>query len=357
MNILDRYIALSLVKITALVLFVLLFLLSFFTLIEELNSIGRGNYDVWQALRYTLFTLPKLAFELFPITAVIGSITTLGLFARNNELVVLRTSGVSQIRISLALLQGAFVLVFFALLVSEWLLPYAEKNAKLVHAMAFSQQVSAKSTEGFWSKNDQGFFYINKVLLGQRIEGLQIYAFDDDYKLKHKIDAEYAVYKDDGWVLENVVRIEFSASGVKRTELERDFWQGYLQPEVIHLNTVKPQFLSLLELFQYIQYLKVNGQHVAVYVHAFWSKIVYPFSIVMMVLIAVPMVKVSARSLAISRQIFVGCFVGLIFHICYQIIHYVGIVFAVHPIVSLALPMLLVLLSVGWLIYRASVVR
>lgn len=357
MKILDRYIALNLVKTTALALFVLLLLLSFFTLVEELDSIGRGNYDIWQALRYTLFTMPKLAFELFPITAVIGSITTLGLLARSNELLVLRTSGISQARLSLAICQGACILIFVSLLISEWLLPYAEKNAKLSRAMAFSQQISVKTIDGFWSKNDQSFFYINKILLGQRIEGLQIYEFDDDYKLKNKIDAKSAVYKDDAWMLEDVIRIEISPSGIKKKQLEQAVWQTSLKPDVIDLKTVKPQFLSLVELFQYIKYLKVNGQDSALYVHAFWSKIVYPFSILMMVLIAVPMVKNYTRSLAIGQWIFIGCLVGLIFHVCYQIIHHIGIVYVVHPIISLLLPVLCVLLFIGWLIYRASFVR
>ena len=357
MNILDRYIVVSLIKTTALALFVLLMLLSFFTLIEELDSVGRGNYDVWQALRYMLLTMPKLAFELFPITAVIGSITTLGLFARSNELLVLRTAGVSQMRLSLALCQGAGILIVCALLVSEWLLPYAEKNAKLGRAMAISQQYSVQSTEGFWSKNDRSFVYINEILLSQRIAGLQIYEFDYDDKLTSKIDAKWAVYKDNGWLLEDVIRVNISPAGIKKTRLEQFFWQTDLKPDVIDLSIVNPQFLALVELFQYIQYLKLNEQDSAIYVHAFWSKIVYPFSILMMVLIAVPMIKNHTRSLAISRQIFVGCFVGLIFHICYQIIHHIGIIYAVHPIISLALPTLAALLCIAWLIYKASFVR
>ena len=78
MKILDRYIALTLIKITLLALFSLVLLFSFFALVDQLDSTGRGNYGVWQALTYVFLTVPRLSFELFPIAAVIGSMATLG---------------------------------------------------------------------------------------------------------------------------------------------------------------------------------------------------------------------------------------------------------------------------------------
>ena len=78
MKILDRYIALTLIKVTLLVLFSLVLLFSFFALVDQLDSTGRGNYGVWQAITYVFLTTPRLTFELFPIAAVIGSMTTLG---------------------------------------------------------------------------------------------------------------------------------------------------------------------------------------------------------------------------------------------------------------------------------------
>jgi len=91
MKILDRYIALTLIQITLLVLFSLVLLFSFFALVDQLDSTGRGNYGVWQAITYVFLTTPRLSFELFPIAAVIGSMTTLGMFSKNSELAVIRT--------------------------------------------------------------------------------------------------------------------------------------------------------------------------------------------------------------------------------------------------------------------------
>jgi hypothetical protein len=89
-KILDHYIALTLIKVTLLVLFSLVLLFSFFALVDQLDDTGRGNYGVWQAITFVFLTTPRLTFELFPIAAVIGSMTTLGMFAKNSEVTGLR---------------------------------------------------------------------------------------------------------------------------------------------------------------------------------------------------------------------------------------------------------------------------
>ena len=48
-------------------------LFCFFSLIDQLEDTGKGSYGVSQAVTYVLLTMPRLAYELFPIAAVIGS--------------------------------------------------------------------------------------------------------------------------------------------------------------------------------------------------------------------------------------------------------------------------------------------
>ncbi len=123
MRILDRYIELTLIKVTLLALFSLVLLFSFIELVDELGKTGRGNYGVWQALMYVFLTVPRLSIELFPIAAVIGSMATLGMFTKNSELAVIRTSGMSQLRLAWSLIKGAAVLICISLFVCEVISP------------------------------------------------------------------------------------------------------------------------------------------------------------------------------------------------------------------------------------------
>ncbi|MCH8845263.1 MAG: LPS export ABC transporter permease LptG [Proteobacteria bacterium] len=354
MKILDHYIALTLIKTTLLALFSLVILFSFFSLVDQLDSTGKGNYGVWQALYYVFLTIPRLSSELFPIAAVIGSMTTLGMFARHSELAVIRTSGISQLRFAWPLCKGAAILIFISLLVGEVLSPYTEETAQHMRSVALSEQITLKTKYGFWTRDGQSFINIRKILPGDRVEGIYIYEFDDADKLRTSTFAKRAEYKDEQWVLEDIRQTEITDHGVNVRQMNFATWEALLNPDVINLIIIKPQFLSFMGLYNYISYLKVNGQSSVIYEQALWLKIINPFSIIVMVLIAVPLVKSYSRMTAVGQRVFLGCLIGIIFHIINQISGHLGVVYNLHPALSVTLPTLLMLAVIGWLLHKST---
>ncbi len=59
MKILDRYIFRTVVTTTAVALLVLLLLESFLSLLMELESVGKGNFNFASVMRYLLFIQPQ----------------------------------------------------------------------------------------------------------------------------------------------------------------------------------------------------------------------------------------------------------------------------------------------------------
>ena len=100
-----RYIGKNIIASSLLALVILTIIFSFFSLVDQLDATGRGNYGVFQAIEYVLLTIPRLSYELFPIATVIGCMAGLGMIANNNELVILRTSGLSKIQLSFSLIK------------------------------------------------------------------------------------------------------------------------------------------------------------------------------------------------------------------------------------------------------------
>src|SRR5262249_37412274 len=74
---------------------VFLMLGGLWVLIDQQDDIGTGRYTAWSALWYTLLNLPQQAYELLPITVLIGALLGLGSLARGSELTVVRATGVS----------------------------------------------------------------------------------------------------------------------------------------------------------------------------------------------------------------------------------------------------------------------
>ena len=357
MKILDRYLVKSLIKNTLISLFALVNIFAFFSLVDQLEEVGRGRYGVWQALEYVLLTLPNLMAELFPIASVIGSMATLGLFASSSELAVIRTSGVSSERLMLSLLRGGLILVLIAVIVGELIAPVTEELAQHRRSVAMTKQITLKTRYGFWSRDGNNIINIRKILPGNQVQNIYIYEFDEDERLRTSTHAKKAVYEDGIWRLETIEQSEIHDNEVISRHISSANWESLLSPDVINLVLVKPQYLSIWGLIEYIDYLKTNEQNSELYEQALWFKIARPFTILLMLMIAVPMVKTYARQVNVGQRIFVGCMIGIAFYIINQVCGHLGVVYNIHPALSMFIPLLL-LASITWyMVHRASILR
>lgn len=352
MRILQRYLTVSLLWTTLLALFVLVALFSFFSLIDQLEETGRGNYGVLQAVTYVLLTMPRLAYELFPIAAVIGAMSVLGILAQSSELAVIRTSGVSQFQLGILLARGGLLLVVMAVLIGEVVAPASEERAQNMRSIALTKQITLKSKYGFWSRDGNSYVNIRKVLPGNRVEQIYIYEFDEDKRLRSSIRAKRASYEQDQWRLEQIEQTILDGDSIRKRTLKRAAWESLLNPEMINLVIVQPQYLTIWGLFRYIHYLKQNAQSSLRYEQALWIKLIRPVSIVAMILLAVPLVRGHSRSTAIGQRVFIGALIGVVFHILNQASGHVGVVFQVAPVVSAALPTLVLALIVASLLRK-----
>jgi lipopolysaccharide export system permease protein len=109
---------------------------------------------------------------------------------------------------------------------------------------------------------------------------------------------------------------------------------------------VKPQYLTLPGLVNYIDYLRQNAQDTRLYEQALWAKIVKPFSILAMIILAVPLVRGNARSTAVGQRVFMGALAGIIFHLANQISVNLGVVYQIHPAISVVVPTILLYLLI-----------
>ena len=148
--------------------------------------------------------------------------------------------------------------------------------------------------------------------------------------------------------MQNIRESVLGQEGVKSRVLSRAIWESLINPEILNVVTVKPQYLSILGLTNYIAYLKQNAQNTQSYEQALWAKLVKPFSIVIMIVLAVPLVSGPSRSIAVGQRVFTGALAGIIFHICTQVSENLGVVYQIHPGISVTAPTLLL---TGFILY------
>ena len=352
MKIIDRYITVILLMTTSLALLVLLALFAFLSLVDQLGDVGHGNYDVLKVVAYVLLTMPRLVYELMPIAAVIGGMSTLGILAHHSELVIIRTAGISRFRLAYAMAKGGVVIVIFNLVIGELIAPYSEQTAQHLRSVALTEQISLKTRNGFWSRDGSSFINIRKILPGDQVEDIYIYEFDKDNRLRVSTYARSGRYVDNQWLLEDIEQSLIEGDTVAGKEAKFAAWESLLSPDMINLVTIRPDYLTLWGLREYIRYLKQNGQNSQRYEQALWSKIVSPFTIITLIVLAVPLVSRYRRSVTIGQSIFIGCLAGLVFHYANQIAGQVGMAYSVNAAISATLPTILIAGVIGWLLQR-----
>jgi len=352
MQILDRYIAKSVGFSTLLVMGVLLTLFAFFAFMDEAGKIGKGRYGTWQAFQYVLLTMPRLAYQLFPICALLGTTIGLGILAGNSELVAIRAAGVSLTRIIGSVMKIGLLFVVLTIIIGEGVAPAAERYAQTLRSVAMSDKLTLQGREGLWARDGNSFVNVRHILPGERLGQIYIFERDDMHRLVKLVRADSAVYRQGGWILQGVLSSDITEQGVTSARAEEAPWQTNLSPDLLNVVTVKPNTLSILGLYEYVQYLNDNGLDAAVYEQALWGKVIAPLVTAVMVFISIPFVFGPLRSVGVGHRILVGTLAGVGFHILNQMFTYMGLVFNFNPILSALAPAMLAFLAGYYMLRR-----
>jgi len=342
MKLIDRYIGIAVISTTAIVMLVLLSLFAFTTFINELDDVGKGHYGLKEAAIYVSASLPRLAYQLFPSVALLGSIIGLGVLASNSELLVFRASGYSLLRIISAVMKTGVVFVVLMTLLGEMLAPITEQYAQNMRSQALSQSETVPfKKEGFWARDGDYFLHVRDMYPDGTLGGITIYNINQNHQLTEMIKAKQAFFSNDGWVLHDVVKNSIEEDNVLVETAKTLNWQTLMSPDLVSIVTVNPDFLSAWGLFKYIRYLKSNGLESDRYEQAFWKKLVAPIATAVMVFLAVPFVFGTLRTVPVGQRVFVGTLVGVGFHILNQGVGFIGLVYGWNPFLVSVLPTIL----------------
>lgn len=345
MRTLRRYVTRQVLVSTLLVFAALLMLFSFFDFIQELGDVGRGRYRLSLALLKVTFSIPGHIYELFPIASLLGTLFAMAQLVAHSEYTVMRVSGVSSRATLLAILPLGLLLVSAMFLIGEFVAPYSEAAAQRILLSATNSGVVAQEfRSGLWVKDDSSFINVSQVSANSSLSGVRIYAFDEQYRLLSVSEAESGEYRgSDRWLLRNVVHTRFYPD---RTEASREAeyqWRSVLNPSILNVLMVMPERMSILDLYGFIGHLRENRQATARHEIALYSKLIYPFAVLVMMVLALPFAYIRIRDGGISGKIFMGIMIGLGFHLTSRLFGHLGLLNAWPALFSAAFPTLLFL--------------
>lgn len=360
MKLLDLYVAKHVLGGFFVVLLVIVGLDMIFALIEELKDI-RNDYDFAAAVEFVMMTGPRRLYEFIPLSSLIGCLIGLGLLASSSELTVMRAAGISTMQITLSVMKPVFAIILLALMVGEFVVPVSESVAQSDRQVKITGGGKIHDASQVWHRDEMTFIHINAVSSDGSIRGLTRYEFNDDLTLARSSFAKKGTYDGREWQLSQIRETRFpevqegspEEQQLNVQKLKSENWQSGLTPELLKVVMVKPSHLSMSGLVEYSNYLKEQGLAAAQYRVAFWQKLMMPFAVFALVLIAVSFIFGPLRSVTVGQRLITGIIFGLAFKLSQDMLGTTSTVFGFSPFLSVLLPILICFAVGYWLMKKA----
>ncbi len=351
-----RYLAREINRSCAVVLLALLGLFTFFALIDELGDVGKSitllDLFFLQALQ-----MPTRLYELLPIGLLIGAILALASLAQRNELVILRVSGVSGLRLMRMLWIITIPWVIGAFILSEVITPAAEMKSSEASLELLGRAGGGRLYSGYWFKEEapeEGTRVINITELKPNggVAGITLYEFRAGQELASFSQAVDGFLKDGMLVMNQVTETTVNASAVDALadakvpdlpitqvkKLKQRSLSTTLTPERLIARILTPERMSISVLNDYIAYQEANNLQTGREVVALWRKLAYPFTLLVMITIAAPIAFLQTRRGGVGGKVFVGILLGVGFFMINQLALNVGMLSKWAPWVTALVP-------------------
>ena len=358
-RLLSVYLASRVLMGVALVSVLLLGLYTLVELIREVRALG-GSYGPAQMLLYLLQTTPRRLYDIFPFSALIGSLLGLSSLAAGNELVAMRAAGFDRLRIMVCALTAIGLCLLLLLFLAEWSIPELEVQAREGREHARTGQAQARGFGVTWLRD--GDFIVR---VGQAAwEGddtlvfadVMFYSLSEGLQLQAVYQASRAQHDGNHWKLFAPRQLFLDAdhvSGAMGLEsLESLRLSSNLSPDLFAATVARPRLLSLSDLSAMMLFMESNGLDASRYRQAFWSRVYFPINVLAMVLLGLPFVFRDARHGQRGMSLFAGVSLGMAYFVLTRLSQGFAVLLSLPLAVTLLLPAVFIMVLAGVILRR-----
>ena len=342
MRIVSRYISRELAKIIAICIGAFLAIYLVIDFFERIDNFLEVNVPLSMALQYFLLKLPLIIQQGIPMGVLMGTLITLGLIARSNELTALKASGVSPLLVAGPVILVALLLSLVDFALAEYLVPLTSTRANYIWNVKVKNRPlpSSFTQEKLWYKSGQTLYNI-RVLHPRRqmMEGVTIYIFDRNFQLAKRLDARRGEWDGEAWVFSDGVFLQRAADGTfameqfKRRRLELNE-----RPESFQHLEKSPEEMTLAELGRYVDKIKSEGYDATRYRVDFHAKIAFPFTSVIMALMGIGVALYQGKRGGIAVGVAISIALAFIYILIFQLVLSMGYAGNLQPVLAAWLP-------------------
>ncbi len=334
-------------------------LMAMFTLLDQLG--GSEGVTLREIFAYVALKTVNGAYIVFPVAALLGAMIGIGGLAAGNELVALRTAGVSRLRLSGSVLGGVFFLSLLVMAMGEFVMPEAEHRAQSLEDTRLETGRAGSGASDVWIRDGAAFILIGRSVVSSDEEEAEVtllnvvsYGFDEQANLASVDFAESASHDGQQWVIQRNTGLFIGENGVERRFDEQKPWGVSFEPGLLTKSIVRPRYMSIRDILDQVAYLRQNGLDSRAYTSVLWTKALFPLNVLALVLAGMPFLFGSARTQSLGVRIFIGMSLGGVFMIVSKTMQNFSEAYNLPSVLGAGLPSLLLAIVVI-LVLRRSV--
>jgi len=319
MGVFAKYLVKELFKLLIIceLIFISIYLMIDFT--GGIDDFVKANASTGVMISYYIYKIPAIAVQMLPAATLTAIIIVFCTMKRNNEIIALRACGINIWRISQPVIITAFFLSIVLFLFSEIIVPYSSAKSNEIWRVSVKKQDPGgfKGQNHIWLRGKSCIYWI-KRFDGQKMIMIEptFYFFDPSFHVIKRIDARFGVWKEGWWrIKEGIVQDReksgdyYSLSRFKELDLRLPEKPGDFVRE-----EREPEEMGYHQLNRFTERLTMEGYDATEYVVGLNIKIAFPFIVLIMALIGIPVAlwkKGMGTPLAVSIGI-VLCFFYLL---------------------------------------------
>jgi lipopolysaccharide export system permease protein len=338
MTIISRYLVSTYIRLiaTCLCAFVATYLIVDF--LERIGKFARAGAPPASALTYFLFKVPEIVVQTAPMAVLMGTILTIGLLSRSNEINAMRSSGISLVQIGRPLLVTAALASLLLIGIGELIVPPANEKVRYIDQVI----IQKKGMSAFFRQNNIWFRddrYILQARLfdpvRQHLEGVTVWQLDRQLRPELRLDADRAVPTPSGLRLAAVTLRQFPAGRPEGETRTPEVTVAIdLKPDDLKVVAKSAEDMGFTSLWRYCDTLTQGGYDATPYRSLLHAKLSAPFAALVMAFLGIPFALGDNRSKGIGAGITLSLVIGLAYFLTNAIVLTLGRSGALPPLVA-----------------------
>jgi lipopolysaccharide export system permease protein len=332
-----RYMSRSLLSHLAMTFIGFVALLQILDLLNNTDDVIERHGNWGAVARYALLRLPELASFILPFAMLIATLLVLAKLARSNEIMALKSSGLSFYRLLSSLAPVTLLIGLLHFLVSDQVVP---RTAQALQAWDAAADVEngrgqGNSTKpGVWVRDGNSFIHIRTIAVeGTELLGVTVFKREGSV-MSERLLAKRAVFGGTGWKLFDVQKLSLVGSDRRPQDLAEMPWETSLTPGHLADLAADPAKLSLAEVWRFVSNPDVGSRPVDFYQTWLLRKIAIPFVTLMMVLLAAPVAQGMQRHGGLGTGLAVGVGIGFLYFVADGLLLALGEIGTIPPVVA-----------------------